>query len=829
MSELLLALLDEMSQSGPTAFVAEDLHWADAASLVVLARIASSTSTSPIVLVLSLRPRPRREELVALLGSGVPREAVRCRLSPLAEQEWIELVRDLVGATIGPRLRAHVTGAGGSPLFIREVVGGLLAEGLITHETDGTAELNFTGTRPSFSVALFAHLSFLSRPSMELLGVASVLGSGFSLRTLSRLTGRPVAALWSDLAEAVAASVLVEDGDRLAFRHALIHDAFYFDLPTAVRAGLHADAARMLGETHAAGGIVAEHFLRSGPGGSREARAGLHRAAVEVAGTAPAVAVELFESALAMTDERDPVATEINAELALALAASGRHIEAEPLARRLLGDDRARPWEPALWEALVVSLIVQGRLVEAVAEAEEAAVRQSLSPQQRARFAARTPLGRLLVTDWEGALEKGRQAEAQATAAGDVPAQVLSLVSQASGLVIRACWPDAAFKLTQAIALTEFDGTRASYAGMAHQTQAYVLAEMDDLDGSLAVSQSAQRSAGAVGIAEAMISAHFASGYAHFWSGRWEDALAAYEVGIALCEETGMVWQIDALALMAIISAWRGDLPAAWSLLERAEVRRNAGGPTFRIGWVGWARSVLEEAVGRIEPGVAALLPMWEQCTTMGIRSEYRVLGPQLAHLGAAAGRFELVAQVASHLEAQLAENPSVRSLRAAARRVRGLADQDGDVLFEALTLHRESPRLHDRARCAEEAAGVLARAGRVAEARAAAEEAFDVYAELSADGEVARARSVLRQGGLRFGSRGRRQRPVTGWAALTETEQRVARMAAERMTNPQIAEAMFISRRTVGSHISHLLAKLGMASRTELVAAGARRPLEQL
>jgi DNA-binding CsgD family transcriptional regulator len=68
------------------------------------------------------------------------------------------------------------------------------------------------------------------------------------------------------------------------------------------------------------------------------------------------------------------------------------------------------------------------------------------------------------------------------------------------------------------------------------------------------------------------------------------------------------------------------------------------------------------------------------------------------------------------------------------------------------------------------------------------------------------------------------RRRPQTGWEALTDTELKVVRLVAERLTNPEIAERLFISRRTVQTHVSHALAKVGVSSRRELAAEAARR-----
>ncbi len=72
--------------------------------------------------------------------------------------------------------------------------------------------------------------------------------------------------------------------------------------------------------------------------------------------------------------------------------------------------------------------------------------------------------------------------------------------------------------------------------------------------------------------------------------------------------------------------------------------------------------------------------------------------------------------------------------------------------------------------------------------------------------------------------SRGERKRPSTGWASLTPTEHRVVELVAEGLTNPQIAQQMFIARGTVKVHVSHIFAKLGLSNRAELAALATRR-----
>ena len=74
---------------------------------------------------------------------------------------------------------------------------------------------------------------------------------------------------------------------------------------------------------------------------------------------------------------------------------------------------------------------------------------------------------------------------------------------------------------------------------------------------------------------------------------------------------------------------------------------------------------------------------------------------------------------------------------------------------------------------------------------------------------------------------RGKRARPLTGWNSLTPTERRVVGLAAEGLSNPQIAERMFIARGTVKVHLSHIYEKLDVASRTQLAAKAVAEEFE--
>jgi DNA-binding CsgD family transcriptional regulator len=144
---------------------------------------------------------------------------------------------------------------------------------------------------------------------------------------------------------------------------------------------------------------------------------------------------------------------------------------------------------------------------------------------------------------------------------------------------------------------------------------------------------------------------------------------------------------------------------------------------------------------------------------------------------------------------------------------------------MQALT---EAVPEHDpqRARACEDAASALAGVGRREEAAMLLEDAVGVYERVGASLDLTRAEAALRALGIRRGRRGARRRPLRGWESLTPTELEVVRLVAQGLTNVEIGRRLFISRRTVETHLSHIFGKLGVSSRVQLAAeAGRARP----
>ena len=113
--------------------------------------------------------------------------------------------------------------------------------------------------------------------------------------------------------------------------------------------------------------------------------------------------------------------------------------------------------------------------------------------------------------------------------------------------------------------------------------------------------------------------------------------------------------------------------------------------------------------------------------------------------------------------------------------------------------------------------------------ARPLLDQAVGIYERLGAARDLARAEAALREAGIRRGRRGTRSRPQFGWPSLTPTEHSVADLVAEGLSNPQIGERLYISYRTVQTHLAHVFAKLDISSRAQLAAEVTRRRRDEM
>jgi DNA-binding NarL/FixJ family response regulator len=153
-----------------------------------------------------------------------------------------------------------------------------------------------------------------------------------------------------------------------------------------------------------------------------------------------------------------------------------------------------------------------------------------------------------------------------------------------------------------------------------------------------------------------------------------------------------------------------------------------------------------------------------------------------------------------------------------------GIIDHDPAQLLRAAECYAAANRPLLRAKAVEAAAADFVCSDNRDEARAAFTRAVEIYISLGAAADVARRQARFRAHGIRRGSHAKHRQAQTGWDSLTPTETKVAALVEEGMTNPEIAARLFLSRRTVATHVSHILKKLNVNSRIDIAREAALR-----
>ena len=146
--------------------------------------------------------------------------------------------------------------------------------------------------------------------------------------------------------------------------------------------------------------------------------------------------------------------------------------------------------------------------------------------------------------------------------------------------------------------------------------------------------------------------------------------------------------------------------------------------------------------------------------------------------------------------------------------------------LLRAAEHYEAAGRLLPRAQALEAAGVAFADGGDVTGARTLFTDAFAHYTTLGADWDLARTQAKFRTYGIRRGPHARHRRSHHGWNSLTPTELKIVALVATGMSNPHIAADLFLSRRTVQTHVSHILAKLNLHSRTEIAREASQRAI---
>jgi DNA-binding CsgD family transcriptional regulator len=352
----------------------------------------------------------------------------------------------------------------------------------------------------------------------------------------------------------------------------------------------------------------------------------------------------------------------------------------------------------------------------------------------------------------------------------------------------------------------------------------YILVEAGRLEEARSTLQGGRRISEERGVRWPLPTFGVILGLERFVAGQWDDALAELESSLELAGELGEESDTVNLAhaIMALVSFHRDDLNRA-AAAEQAANQELAGRGAQFARWAAWPRALLQEASGQPAQALETLAAPLRESARLGISAEYPVMGADLVRLAVTDGDISLARRVAAAV-GDVASRNDVAWLRGAALRCQGLAENDAHALAAAADAYAAAARPLELALASEEAAATFVKQGEPERARSLVEQAIAIYERLDAYRDLARANAVLRLAGVRRGARGTRKRPQFGWQSLTPTERTVAALVADGLTNPQIGERLFISRRTVQTHLAHVFAKLGISARAQLAAQVARQ-----
>jgi DNA-binding CsgD family transcriptional regulator len=173
---------------------------------------------------------------------------------------------------------------------------------------------------------------------------------------------------------------------------------------------------------------------------------------------------------------------------------------------------------------------------------------------------------------------------------------------------------------------------------------------------------------------------------------------------------------------------------------------------------------------------------------------------------------------------AKLAEGSEIPHRQANALYCHGMVDRDAFVLLAAAQRYADAGRPLPRAKALEAAAECLVEADDKTKARQAFEQAVEIYEFLGAEADLNRINAEFRAYGIRRGPHSKHRRAVSGWDSLTDAELKVAAFVEEGLSNPEIAARLMLSRRTVATHVSHILKKLNVTTRTDIARESALR-----
>jgi DNA-binding CsgD family transcriptional regulator len=813
--EQLQTRLEERVARGPLLIALDDLQWADPTTMLALRSLIPELASYPVLWVLA--------RTTATVDSGADRlyellerdGATRITLDALSDRAMTEIITDVLGAPPGPDLLALTATTGGNPFMLVELLCGLHDEGAVDTRGGQARLVSRQLPRRVHEIAR-SRLARLSPHTRHLLQVAAILGRSFRVDDLADMFDEPPSRLLPALEEAEEVAVLVPSGDQLTFRHDLLWRAVTETVTKPVRHALHRQAAEMLLRRGGSAIPAATHLMHYARPGDSRALAGLDQAVNEVLPSSPQTAADLAVRALELTAPGDTGRFDRTVTAVYALTTSGRLPEAAEYARAAMCQTGVPGQGARLRYELAYALLLAGRPVDAAAEAEQALAQPDLSAELRG-LAEQVLLRSLYASH---AFRRGQELAdtivgngRQHSRASQVGAHMLlSYVAWGDGHVTEGFG-----HVREAVRIAPRDEVQARRVHPRLHlatllTDMRMLTEADD-ELKIVADEIAEFGHTAYAPCPAIFRARV-----RLAEGRLDDAAVEAQAGVALADQMGMhAFVLLGLAVLTIVAVHCGDIDAATGYVQRYAERRQAGA-MFGMAWGRWGLAMLAE----VQDGPRKALDMLQVCYTDPNERRWLLMSEPdaaawLIRIALTTGDRDAAETVAAMAATLADDNPDFPTLAASAAHSQGVLRGDRAALSQAAAAH-VGP--WGRASAAEDLGVLLTRPNGGSSADAAIE-ALDLslegYQDIGALRDAARIRARLRRLGVRRRHWTQSERPVSGWSSLTETERNVAALAAQGLTNPQVATQMFVSPHTVKFHLRQVFRKLGIGSRVEL------------
>ena len=814
-------LLEQSALRQPILICLDDLQWADGGTRAAIRTLPARLASLPVGWVLAFRPAEAGSDLGRAVAELLRNGADQTVLGLLDQAAAAEVMADVLGAAPDDSLLALAGGIRGNPFFLMELLSGLREEHLVSLDA-GRATL--VGARLPLRVreGMRRRLARLSPAARNAAAVAASMGRRFTVAQLAAVLDVPASALLDPVQELIGSELVAEAGQMLSFTHDLNREAVRASQPSsAVHALDHEVASALL----AAGALpveVATQLASSATPGDELAISTLMRACDVLAGTDPGQAADLARRAFDLTTVGHPLRGPLVARAAILLNAAARSEEATAFA-----DSALRQALPALQEAQVRLSIASMFSISPEVRAESC--RRALDlpgvpPDLRARLLALL-LHNLVVAGRPGqAQQLLKEVKLAVEEIGDGAARFTLEVAESAFQYTRGHFETALALIDAALRSGAYEDPR---WWQARAFRCWILAVMDRFGEALAAATEGIRSAqqGRQGRALQLFEASRARQLLQL--GNLADAAAALE-GRFSPDEAHLVLSVldaDGVVVLGRIALHTADQRQAEITSAIARVMLRSGVPGVERH-AAWLLALQAHAAG--DPAQAR---RW--LTALGEKERLSLFplfpldpadDPHLVRIALACGDQELAESAAAGAEWRAETNPAIPVFQATAAHARGLLTGDPALLAQTAAILEAGQRRLALASALEDLAVVQIRAGRSDQAVSALDHALAIHAASGARRDQARVRRRLRQLGIQRRLPAER-RPTQGWEALSESELAVVRLAADGLTNREIAERLYVSPHTVNGHLRHAFDKLGINSRVALTRIAVQHP----